>query len=117
MALQKINRQNVSDIVYQQLEACILEGTWKPGEKIPSENKLAEQMGVSRVTIRNAIHVTDIGSIHTNQIIIIIIIRLCHLHCTVRNNRNALPAKFVYRTVVWRISYLLAAGRRGIYFK
>jgi len=68
MALQKINRQNVSDIVYQQLEACILEGTWKPGEKIPSENKLAEQMGVSRVTIRNALQrLSSIGLVEARQ--------------------------------------------------
>ena len=68
MALQKINKQNVSDIVYQQLEDCILEGTWKPGEKIPSENNLAEQLGVSRVTVRNALQrLSSIGLVEARQ--------------------------------------------------
>jgi len=68
MALQKINKQNVSDIVYQQLEQCILEGVWQPGEKIPSENTLAEQMSVSRVTIRNALQrLSSIGLIEARQ--------------------------------------------------
>lgn len=68
MALQKINKQNVSDIVYQQLEQCILEGIWQPGEKIPSENTLAEQLGVSRVTIRNALQrLSSIGLVEARQ--------------------------------------------------
>ena len=68
IALQKINKQNVSDIVYQQLEQCILEGVWKPGEKIPSENALAEQLGVSRVTIRNALQrLSIIGFVEARQ--------------------------------------------------
>jgi len=68
MALQKISKQNVSDIVYQQLEQCILEGVWMPGEKIPSENTLAEQMGVSRVTIRNALQrLSSIGLVEARQ--------------------------------------------------
>ena len=68
MALQKISKQNVSDIVYQQLEQCILEGVWAPGEKIPSENALATQMSVSRVTIRNALQrLSSIGLVEAKQ--------------------------------------------------
>ena len=68
MALQKINKQNVSDIVYQQLEQCILEGVWAPGEKIPSENTLSQQLGVSRVTVRNALQrLSSIGLVTARQ--------------------------------------------------
>ena len=52
MALQNIARQNISDEVYQQFIDAIMNGEWKPEEKIPSETELASQMGVSRVTIR-----------------------------------------------------------------
>ena len=55
MALQNISRQNISDEVYQQFIAAIMDGEWKPEEKIPSETELAAQMGVSRVTIRGAL--------------------------------------------------------------
>ena len=68
MVLQKVHKPNVSDIVYQQLEQCILEGVWKPGEKMPSENTLAEQMDVSRVTIRNALQrLAHIGLVESRQ--------------------------------------------------
>ncbi|MBE5996078.1 MAG: FadR family transcriptional regulator [Lachnospiraceae bacterium] len=55
MALQNISRQNISDEVYNQFIDAIMNGDWKPEEKIPSETELAAQMGVSRVTIRGAL--------------------------------------------------------------
>lgn len=30
----------------------IQQGIWKPGDKIPSENELAEQFNVSRITVK-----------------------------------------------------------------
>ena len=45
--------------LYHQLEIIIKDniesGTWKENEKIPSENELSRQYGVSRVTIRSVI--------------------------------------------------------------
>lgn len=68
MELQKINKQNVSDMVYQRLEQCILEKQWLPGEKIPGENALAQQMGVSRVTVRSALQrLSSMGLIEARQ--------------------------------------------------
>lgn len=40
MAIQKISRDSISDQVFVQMKEQILEGEWKPGEKIPSENEL-----------------------------------------------------------------------------
>lgn len=68
MALQKVKKQNISDIVYDQLEQNILNGEWKPGAKIPSENMLSAQLGVSRVTVRNALQrLSSIGLIVAKQ--------------------------------------------------
>lgn len=68
MALQKVKKQNISDIVYEQLEQNILSGEWKPGNKIPSENTLSGQLGVSRVTVRNALQrLISIGLIEAKQ--------------------------------------------------
>ena len=55
MSIQPIKRQNVSELVFNQMQDMIVSGEWAPGSKISSENELAAQMGVSRVTIRSAI--------------------------------------------------------------
>jgi GntR family transcriptional repressor for pyruvate dehydrogenase complex len=41
--------------VFEQLKDQIITGKWKSGYKIPSENKLVEILGVSRITIREAL--------------------------------------------------------------
>ncbi len=55
MKLTAINTEKVHNQVYEQLKHLLLEGTWKPGEKIPSENKLTQIFGVSRISVRSAI--------------------------------------------------------------
>lgn len=56
MDIQPIHRATVSEQVFSQLKQKIIEGQWVQGEKLPSENDLAEGFQVSRVTIRHAIH-------------------------------------------------------------
>ncbi len=45
--------------LYHQIKdfvlACILEARWKPGDRIPSENDLVVQFGVSRMTVNRAL--------------------------------------------------------------
>jgi DNA-binding FadR family transcriptional regulator len=41
--------------VRDQLEAAIERGDYKPGERLPSERELVELLGVSRVSVREAI--------------------------------------------------------------
>ena len=55
MAISNVKKRNIGDEVYAQLHEAILSGEWPPGYKLPSETDLAEQMGVSRVTIRGAL--------------------------------------------------------------
>lgn len=52
--IKTINRQSASDQVYRQMKHLIDTRAWPPGYKIPSENELAKQFGVSRMTIRAA---------------------------------------------------------------
>ncbi|MCI8853598.1 MAG: FadR family transcriptional regulator [Lachnospiraceae bacterium] len=62
MEIKPINRVSISDQVCDQIKQLILSGTWKLGQKIPSETDLAESFGVSRVSIREAIlKLTAIG--------------------------------------------------------
>jgi GntR family transcriptional repressor for pyruvate dehydrogenase complex len=45
----------LADVVANDLEARILEGSLKPGDVLPSERKLAADLGVSRPSLREAI--------------------------------------------------------------
>ncbi|MEU9775749.1 GntR family transcriptional regulator [Streptomyces sp. NPDC047968] len=55
MAYSKIRQPKLSDVIEQQLEYLILEGTLRPGEKLPPERELAKQFDVSRPSLREAI--------------------------------------------------------------
>ncbi len=53
--IEKIQKINVGEQVYNQLRKMIFDGVWKPGDKLPSEHELTSSFGVSRVTIRQAL--------------------------------------------------------------
>lgn len=53
--INKIKRQTVTDQVYDLLVKKIADGEWKKGEKIPSEIELAQDLGVSRITLKMAL--------------------------------------------------------------
>ncbi len=55
MPFQKIQSGKLSNSVVQQIEQLILRGVLRPGERLPSERELAERMGVSRPSLREAI--------------------------------------------------------------
>lgn len=46
----------VADVVASELEKRILEGSLKPGDRLPAERELALELGVSRPSLREAIH-------------------------------------------------------------
>jgi GntR family transcriptional repressor for pyruvate dehydrogenase complex len=48
-----------SDEVVQQIKAHIFDGRLAPGDQLPSERDLAEQFGLSRLTIRDALRVLE----------------------------------------------------------
>ena len=52
MAYTKIRQPKLSDVIEQQLEHLILEGTLRPGEKLLPERELAKQFDVSRPSLR-----------------------------------------------------------------
>ena len=50
-----LHRTGVSEQIFDILKEKINSGEWKPGDKITSENELAKQFGVSRMSARNAL--------------------------------------------------------------
>jgi GntR family transcriptional regulator, transcriptional repressor for pyruvate dehydrogenase complex len=55
MPFLKINSEKLSQAVIVQIEQLILRGILRPGERLPSERDMAERMGVSRPSLRDAI--------------------------------------------------------------
>lgn len=53
--LKPIKVKRVSDQAYEQIRDLIFRGQLKPGEQIPPERDLAQALGVSRPTVREAI--------------------------------------------------------------
>ena len=51
----RIDQRKISSEVARQIEELILEGTLRPGDRLPGERDLAEAMDVSRPTVREAI--------------------------------------------------------------
>ncbi|WP_170787321.1 FCD domain-containing protein [Ruegeria lacuscaerulensis] len=55
MPFQKVQTEKLSIAVVRQIELLILRGILRPGERLPAERELAERLGVSRPSLREAI--------------------------------------------------------------
>lgn len=66
--MKLIEKSNLVDAVYNQILQMISSGEWQEGDKIPSESKLCEILGVSRNTVRAALSkLNAIGLVETRQ--------------------------------------------------
>jgi len=55
MSFKIIKKESTLEVIVQQIKNQIKKGILKPGEKLPSERKLADLLGVSRASVREAI--------------------------------------------------------------
>lgn len=55
MTFRRIEPEKLSQSVIRQIEDLILRGILRPGERLPSERDLAERLGVSRPSLRDAV--------------------------------------------------------------
>jgi GntR family transcriptional regulator, transcriptional repressor for pyruvate dehydrogenase complex len=55
MPYRKVTSEKLSQSVVRQIELLILRGILRPGERLPAERDLAERMGVSRPSLRDAV--------------------------------------------------------------
>jgi len=56
MPFQKVTPEKLSCAVTRQIEKLILRGILRPGERLPAERELAERLGVSRPSLREAVN-------------------------------------------------------------
>ena len=55
MGIKPIKKVRVGEQVFRQMKGLLISGEWRPGDKLPSETELAEQFGISRITVRQAL--------------------------------------------------------------
>lgn len=66
MSLKKIEKQSIVDQVFNSLKQEILDRTFEAGDKLPSEAELSRQFGVSKATVKIALHrLATLGLIET----------------------------------------------------
>jgi DNA-binding FadR family transcriptional regulator len=58
-----VSSNRMSEAIVQQIRALIRSDRLRPGDRLPSERELCEQMGVSRVTVREALRVLEAGGL------------------------------------------------------
>ncbi|MEY8338053.1 FadR/GntR family transcriptional regulator [Lachnospiraceae bacterium 62-35] len=55
MELINIAKKNLVDEAHSQIKQMIINGVWKEGELLPSEHNLCQNLGVSRVVVREVL--------------------------------------------------------------
>jgi GntR family transcriptional repressor for pyruvate dehydrogenase complex len=55
MTFTKVKQERLADTITRQLESLILEGVLRPGERLPPERELAQELEVSRPSLREAL--------------------------------------------------------------
>ena len=56
---QPIKQGRLADLIAQQIRVLMLEGTLRPGTRLPTERELAERFNTSRPTVREAINTLE----------------------------------------------------------
>ncbi|MBK0399300.1 FCD domain-containing protein [Limibaculum sp. M0105] len=59
MPFRPISADRISSAIVRQIEELILQGVLRPGDRLPAERELAEQLDVSRPTLREALAELD----------------------------------------------------------
>ena len=68
IALQPVERARVYETIVEKIKELIDNGTWKPGERLPSERKLTVMLNVGRTSVREAMRMLEaMGYIEIRQ--------------------------------------------------
>lgn len=67
MPFQKIQPEKLAGAVVRQVEQLILRGILRPGERLPPERELADRLGVSRPSLREALHTLQAAGLLTSR--------------------------------------------------
>lgn len=57
--LKPIDRKRLYESIVDQMRQLIVNGTWKPGDRLPSERELTEIFSVGRTSVREALRILE----------------------------------------------------------
>jgi DNA-binding FadR family transcriptional regulator len=63
-----VNSDRVSQVIVDQIKVLIREGRLQPGDRLPSERELCQRLGVSRVTVREALRILEASGLLTIRV-------------------------------------------------
>ena len=63
LSLEPIEPRTMTELVSQRLVALLSDGALRPGDKLPPERELAQQLGVGRTTVREALKLLTLGGL------------------------------------------------------
>jgi GntR family transcriptional repressor for pyruvate dehydrogenase complex len=59
-AVKPIQRTTLTEAAFEQLIAMVVNGTWRPGDRIPPERDLCQQFGIARTSLREALKAMEL---------------------------------------------------------
>lgn len=57
--LRPIERQKAYEAVLDQIRELIINGTWKPGQRLPPERELSDTLSIGRSSVREALRILE----------------------------------------------------------
>jgi GntR family transcriptional repressor for pyruvate dehydrogenase complex len=58
--MKPIERTTLAASVFEQLISHVVNGDWKPGDRIPPERELCQQLGIARTSLREALKAMEL---------------------------------------------------------
>jgi GntR family transcriptional regulator, transcriptional repressor for pyruvate dehydrogenase complex len=97
-SIERVQRLKLADSVAEQLERLIIEGSYSIGDKLPPERMLADEFGVGRSSMREALRVVESnGLLRTDHGVGVFVIS---------NKKNAMGPSDMHLTGNYRVSDL-----------
>lgn len=88
--LERLPRTTLSEALFEKLVGHIVNGDWKEGDRIPPERELAEQLGIGRASLREALKALEL---------------LGMVECRVGDGTFVCPrSEFLSRPLLWAIT-------------
>jgi GntR family transcriptional repressor for pyruvate dehydrogenase complex len=66
--LKPIQRTTLSEALFEKLVGHVVNGDWKPGDRIPAERELSQQLGIGRASLREALKALELLGIIESRV-------------------------------------------------